>query len=85
MIVLSASRDGLHAGRVQAEEGRAVTIGRAQTNDLVLDGQGVSPEHCRIVHTGTTWTVEEIGGASGISVAGVRVSGSRPCCRRGDH
>lgn len=78
MIVLSASRDGLHAGRVQAEEGRAVTIGRAQTNDLVLDGQGVSPEHCRIVHTGTTWTVEEIGGASGISVAGVRVSGSRP-------
>lgn len=78
MIVLSASRDGLPSGRAQAEEGRAVTIGQAQTNDLVLDSQDVSSEHCRIVHNGTTWIVEEADGASGVFVAGVRVTGSRP-------
>ncbi|QLA14667.1 FHA domain-containing protein [Desulfolutivibrio sulfoxidireducens] len=78
MIVLSAFRDGRPVGHVQAEEGRVVSIGRATTNDLVLESQTVSREHCRIVHDGTGWSVVDAGGKAGVSVGGQRVSGSRP-------
>ncbi len=78
MIVLSAFRDGRPVGRVEAEEGRTVSVGRAAGNDLVLDAQTVSREHCRVAHDGAAWNVVDAGGKAGVFVAGQRVAGSRP-------
>lgn len=74
MIILSAFRDGRQAGRVEAEESRAVTIGRAATNDLVLEGESVSREHCRVAFVNGAWTLTDTGSRAGVLVDGNRLT-----------
>jgi len=51
-------------------------IGRDPTNDIVLTGEGVSPFHAQIAPDAGGWTIQDLGGASGIIVNGERVVGS---------
>ncbi|MHC1711631.1 MAG: FHA domain-containing protein [Solidesulfovibrio sp.] len=77
MIILTALRDGQPAGRTEAEEGRVLRIGRAATNDLVLNGAAVSDEHCQISHDGKSWRVIDTGGRADVFVSGEQVAASR--------
>jgi pSer/pThr/pTyr-binding forkhead associated (FHA) protein len=77
MITLTALRDGRPAGRTEAEEGRVLRIGRAATNDLVLDDAAVSDEHCQIAHDGKSWRVIVTGGQAGVFVDGEQAAASR--------
>ena len=45
-----------------------LTIGRAKSNDVVLDGSGVSRKHVRLVFVETSWVVEDAGSANGVEV-----------------
>jgi|GEM_PF-2085331 len=74
MIVLSAFRDGRQAGRIEAGENQAVTIGRAATNTLVLEGDAVSREHCRVAFEDGAWTLADTGSRAGVLVGGQRVT-----------
>ncbi|MFO0973345.1 MAG: FHA domain-containing protein [Phycisphaerae bacterium] len=51
----------------------SLTIGRADENDLVLPGPGVSRHHCRIAWAGDGWNVEDLGSGNGTFVDGQKV------------
>jgi two-component system cell cycle response regulator len=65
---------GLHAGRVMAVEGAAVTIGRGADADLVVDETGVSRHHARIAPAPEGgFYVEDLESTNGTFVGAVRV------------
>ncbi len=66
--------DGPHAGLECAVAGRAVTIGAAPANDLVLaDDAGVSARHCEIVVRGGDYVLRDLGSTNGTFLDGTRV------------
>ncbi len=67
---------GSEANRVVEPEPMGYSIGRGKDNDLVLQDEGISRHHCRIVKTAAGWTVEDLGSVNGIRLNGRRVEGS---------
>ena len=59
------------------------SIGRANTNEVVLEGDGVSRRHARLTWDGATFLVEDAGSKNGILVNGESVAGQREL-RSGD-
>ena len=53
--------------------GNPVGIGRRVHNQIVLQGVGVSREHCIIARAGDRWQVQDLGSANGTLVNGRRI------------
>ncbi len=53
--------------------GDALRVGRAAENDLVIDDPGVSRCHCRLVHAGGVWHVDDLESRHGVVWRGSRV------------
>ncbi|MEE8424758.1 MAG: FHA domain-containing protein [Elusimicrobiota bacterium] len=53
-----------------------VTVGRKSDNDIIIDNPAVSNHHCRIVLTGKTYEVEDLGSTNGTTLNGEKVSKS---------
>ncbi|MEO6391700.1 MAG: ATP-binding cassette domain-containing protein, partial [Pyrinomonadaceae bacterium] len=51
------------------------TIGRASDNDIHLDGLQISNHHAKLVQSGGSVTVEDVGSTNGTYVNGKRISG----------
>ena len=65
---------GLHAGRLLALDGGAVTIGRAADSDLVVDDTGVSRHHVRVARTPEgAFYAEDLGSTNGTFLGQSRV------------
>ena len=52
-----------------------VTLGTLETNDLVVDGDGVSRVHAVLERFGDTWCVRDLGSRNGTFVNGDRIIG----------
>lgn len=71
--VLARQREVVARQRV---DGRAVTIGRAYDNDIVLDDPHVAPHHLRLWRAEDGhWSAQDLGSLNGTWVAGVRRDG----------
>ena len=51
--------------------------GRAPTADIVVQGDGISREHCEFVHEGNEVLVRDLGSTNGTYVNGSRVKSAR--------
>jgi len=67
---------GRFQGRVVDVPETGMSIGRSGDNDLVLDDDGVSRHHCRIVFSGGRWLVEDLNSTNGVRVNGRQITGS---------
>lgn len=45
-----------------------LTIGRGKSNDVALEGSGVSRKHLRLTYVETSWVVEDAGSSNGVEV-----------------
>ena len=52
-----------------------MTVGRDESNDIVLQRSGVSRYHARITHSGAMFSVEDLGSINGTWLNDVRVDG----------
>lgn len=59
--------------------GTALRVGRAPDNEVVIDDDGVSRRHCRLVLVDDVWRVEDMGSRNGVVWRGARVSGRLLC------
>ncbi len=75
---------GPQQGRVIDLVGGQLTFGRGAENDVVLDGDGVSRRHCRIIREGETYSVEDVQSTNGVRLNGRRIA-VREALRPGDH
>jgi hypothetical protein len=64
--------------------GGTLTLGRGKENDLVLEGDGVSRQHGRIVCEAGAWSIEDLQSTNGIRLNGRRIA-TREALRAGDH
>src|SRR6185312_11174670 len=55
-----------------------IRVGRAQDNDIHLDGLLISKYHARFIRTARALLIEDAGSTNGVYVNGARVSGRRP-------
>jgi ABC transport system ATP-binding/permease protein len=55
-----------------------LSIGRAQDNDIQLDGLQISNHHARLWKDGNTVFIEDAGSTNGVYINGNRISGRRP-------
>ena len=53
---------------------REITIGRAETSDLVIDDEFASTNHARLVKNNDEWTLQDLGSTNGTFIDGVRVT-----------
>lgn len=51
-----------------------VTVGRDAANDVLIEDDGVSRRHCRLVSDGESWLVEDLGSRNGVVHRGARVA-----------
>ena len=58
------------------------TLGRDITNDIVLNDRETSRHHLRLMRSGDTMTIEDLGSTNGTFVNGKRVSGVTPAAKR---
>lgn len=65
-------------GRIHSLRDGVVTLGRGETNSIVLSGPGVSRVHCRISVQGEQVAVEDMGARNGVYVDGRRILGPVP-------
>ena len=61
----------------------ATSIGRANSNEIVLDGDGVSRNHARLTWDGVAFRMEDAGSKNGTLVNGEALTGTREL-RSGD-
>lgn len=54
--------------------GQSVTLGRADTNRIVIDDTRCSRRHCEVSYDGTDWWVRDLDSANGTDVNGQRVT-----------
>lgn len=54
-----------------------LAVGRANDNEIRLDGLQISNHHARFIHQGGAVTVEDIGSTNGVYLNGERISGQR--------
>ncbi len=64
--------------------GGKLTLGRGGENDIVLEGDGVSRHHARLIREGDCWSVEDLQSTNGIRLNGRRIA-VREALRPGDH
>lgn len=64
--------------------GEVTTLGREQSNDIVVQSRGVSRYHARITRTGSTFAVEDLGSSNGTWLNDKRIEG-KAMLRDGDH
>jgi hypothetical protein len=67
-------RSGRELRTLDAER---VTVGTLETNDLVVDGDGVSRVHAVLERFGDSWCVRDLGSRNGTFVNGDRIIGER--------
>ncbi len=60
-----------------------MTVGTLESNDVVVDGEGVSRVHAVLERFGDTWCVRDLGSRNGTSVNGARIIGEH-ALRAGD-
>ncbi len=53
---------------------REITIGRAETSDLVIDDEFASTNHARLVKLNDEWTLQDLGSTNGTFLDGVKVT-----------
>ncbi len=78
---LAGMREGLHAvimapseaPRYVKLEGRRLTLGTAEDNDIVLPGRGVDPHHARLEATRLGWAVLDAGSQTGTYIGNARL------------
>ena len=63
--------------RVSFDNRAQVTVGRAQDNDIKLDGLQISNHHAKFACAGGSVSVEDAGSTNGVYVNGERISGRR--------
>lgn len=56
----------------------SLTVGRADDNDVVLTGNGISRYHVRLIRTQAGWQVIELGSTNGTIVEGVALTANVP-------
>ncbi len=54
-------------------ESDSISIGRSDTNDIVLPSSGISKNHATIIKTDKSWSIVDNGSANGVFVNGKRV------------
>ncbi|CAN5714640.1 hypothetical protein BH11PSE13_BH11PSE13_10940 [soil metagenome] len=52
-------------------------MGRAQTNDIVLDNERASRFHAALITNGTAVTIEDLGSRNGLFLNGVRIASAQ--------
>ena len=55
-----------------------LTIGRASTNDIRLDGLQISNHHARVTRLNSNLFMEDVGSTNGVYVNGKRITGKIP-------
>jgi len=70
--------DGVRDGTVVPVEDREITAGRSVTNELVLEGETVSRQHCRLTGQGTNLKITDLGSTNGTYVNDQPLKGSLP-------
>jgi len=68
---------GPRTGEVIPVPDRALTLGRADGTDLVLDDPAVSRHHCRVQLGGRRLLVEDLGSTNGTFIDGTPLTGGR--------
>ena len=58
----------------QRRDRREITIGRAETSDLVIDDEFASTNHARLVKLNDEWTLQDLGSTNGTFLDGVKVT-----------
>ncbi len=76
--------EGVEKDRILSLADEAVSFGRGRDNDIVLNEEGISRKHGRLVKTAEGWEIEDLGSMNGIRVNGDRIEGKR-VLRPGDH
>lgn len=78
LLRVSIAKSGEDASRWPEFTKPELTIGRRPTNDIILPSDGVSGTHARLLVTGRTLTLVDLGSTNGTFVAGERVVAPRP-------
>lgn len=72
------SMNAMQMGKAYELKSRAVTIGKAGYNSVVLSDPSIADEHCSLVWRPTGWVVKDLGGPAGTFVNGKRVVKEAP-------
>ena len=64
---------GTSPGRIVEVSPTGLSIGRGDENDLVLDGEGISRNHCRIYRKSGSWILEDLESTNGVYLNGERI------------
>ncbi len=56
-------------------QGEILTIGRANSNRVVIPDAKCSRQHCEVFYSGGRWSVRDLGSRNGVQVDGVRIDG----------
>jgi pSer/pThr/pTyr-binding forkhead associated (FHA) protein len=62
---------------LRALDAERLTVGTLESNDVVVDAEGVSRVHAVLERFGDTWTVRDLGSRNGTFVNGGRIIGER--------
>jgi len=63
--------------QLRALDSERITVGTLESNDVVVDGEGVSRVHAVFERFGATWCVRDLGSRNGTFVNGGRIVGER--------
>ena len=74
MYALTWKDDRNGEQRAQIPQGRALTIGRADSCDVTLDDEGASRQHARVRVIDGKVEIEDLGSRNGTWLAGKRIS-----------
>lgn len=72
MLILTISRAGVVEQQVSLEK-EALTLGRLEDNDIVLNDGSISRHHARIERQGGLYVIRDLGSQNGIWSGGVRL------------
>lgn len=70
-------RRGPQSGKIYQLTADQITIGRGTRNDIVIDDNDVSREHCRLIRVGAGYQVEDLDSLQGTFINGQRVQRPR--------
>jgi pSer/pThr/pTyr-binding forkhead associated (FHA) protein len=70
-------RRGPQAGKIYELTADLITIGRGSKNDIVIDNDDVSRDHCRLVRVTADYELHDLNSANGTFINGQRVSTNR--------
>ena len=65
--------DGTNVGKVFSLESAELKLGRHATSDILLEDDGVSRRHARIVREGDRYVLEDLGSANGTFLRGQKI------------